>query len=437
MKFTFSHRIIAAFLIMALLSILVGYFAFVTTHNLQRVSRAIMKENVSSLKAAEELELAIINQKGLVASYFLDSSPAWLKTLEEKKKDFDGWFKKAQEVALTDNEKRILQDIFSLYTAYDNQRNKAIKLYQSGNVPEAKKILLNDMRVSIDNLYRECEDLILANEALIAKAEVYSQENVSAMTGLIWVTIFITLCLGAFLGFFVARKINEHLVRSARMASLGQLSANVAHEIRNPLTSIKMRLYSLGEELKGNAVTKEDINVITEEINRMEKTVKNFLDFAKPPELNLQKCEINKILEGTISLVSMKAGSQNVQIERKFNAAPVEFKADKEQLHQVFLNIMLNAIEAMPDGGILEIATDKNADKHFRNALEITVKDTGTGMPPDYDKRLFEPFFTTKTEGTGLGLFIASRIIQVHRGSIDIESQPGKGTAVTVRLPVA
>ncbi len=163
---------------MAVLLILVGSLALITTRNVQGVSRAIMKENVSSLKAAEELEIALLNQKGLVASYFLDGNMLWLKTLEERKKDFYFWFKKAKDVALTDNEKNILQDVSLLYKSYDKQRNKAIRLYQPGNTVEARNVLLNDMKTSIDALYEKCEGLILANEVLIAKAEVASQGNV-------------------------------------------------------------------------------------------------------------------------------------------------------------------------------------------------------------------------------------------------------------------
>jgi len=436
MKITFSHRIIGAFLTIAVLLIFVGYFAFVTTNNLQKVSRAIMKENVSSLKAAEELEIALLNQKGLVSSYFMDSNPSWLKILEDKKKDFDAWFKKAQDSALTDNEKRILQDVISLYRTYDKQRNKAIRLYQSGNSSEAKNILLNDMRKNIDYVYQKCEDLILANESLIAQAEASSQGNVFRMTTLIWATIIITLLLGSFMGFFIARKINAQLVRSAKMASLGQLSANIAHEIRNPLTSIKMRLYSLEEELKNSSSTKDDMNVITEEINRMEKTVKNFLDFARPPEPNLEKCDIIQILEGTVSLVSLKAKSQNIQIKKKFNVASCELKADKEQMRQVFLNIMLNSIEAMPEGGVLEILTERNQDTGSSGILEIQIRDTGPGISSDVKNKLFEPFFTTKAEGTGLGLFIASRITQMHKGKLEIKNQLEKGAVLTLKLPI-
>jgi len=436
MKFSFSHRITLGLLVMAVLLIILGVLAFITTKDVQRVSRAIMKENVSSLKAAEELELALLNQKGMVASYFLDGSSSWLKILEDRKKDFDFWFKKAQDVALTDHEKKILQDVSVLYKTYDRQRNKAIRLYQSGNILEAKNILLNDMRTTIDALYQKCEDLILANEALIAKAEVTSQGNVVRMTSLIWSTIVITLLLGSMTGVFISRKINEQLVRAAKLASLGQLSANIAHEIRNPLTSIKMRLYSLHEVLSKDSLASDDLNVINEEIGRMEGTVNNFLDFARPPELNLQSADIVRILEATVNLIAPKARSQNIAIQKQLHDFPLELKIDKEQMRQVFLNIMLNAIEAMPNGGTLKIDAAKNEDKKSNKVLEINIRDTGTGITPEIKNKITEPFFTTKAEGTGLGLFIASRIVKMHKGSLDIDSQSGKGTTVTLRIPV-
>src|SRR3989338_46930 len=436
-KLTFSHRIIAGFTIMAVLSVLIGYLAFITTGNLQKISSAIMKENVSSLKAAEELEIALLNQKGLVSNYLLDGNIAWLKTLEEKKKDFDIWFKNAQSVALTESEKRILRDIFNMYKIYDNQRNRAIKLYQANNIFDARKILANDMKNSVDSLYQKCEDLLLVNEMLIAKAEASSKKNVFRMTAIIWLTIIGTLCLGGIMGFFIARKINEELVRSAKMASLGQLSATVAHEIRNPLTAVKMRLYSLRNQLKNDADFKEDMLVIDEEINRLEGIIKNFLDFARPPDLNLQTCDIAKILGSVINLVKSKAESSNIRIENKIEEPLPEIQIDKEQIRQVFLNIMLNAIEAMPKGGIVELTADVDRnDKKSNGKLKIQIKDTGQGIGPDLKSKLFEPFISTKEQGTGLGLFIASRITKLHKGDIHIDSEPGKGASVTVELPI-
>ena len=436
MKILFSHRIFFGFTAMAVFSILVGYFAFVTTKSVQRVSYAIMKENVSSLKAAEELEIALLSQKGLVGSYFLDGNDLWIKTIEDKKRDFNIWFNKAREVALTDNEKAVLLDISRIYSVYDKQRNHAIRLYQSGNLSEAKSVLLNDMKASIDRLYQRCEDLILANETLIAKAEQASRGNVARMTVIIWLTVIVTLFLGGLSGFFVSRKFNEQLLRSAKLASLGQVAANIAHEIRNPLTSIKMRLYTLSKELKNRPSAKDDLAIIQEEISRMERTVQNFLDFSRLPEPTLQKCDISRILEGTINLVSVKAQSQGITIRKNIDAVLPETVADKEQMRQVFLNVILNAMESMPDGGALEAGARCIKDKKGVSAIEIKIKDSGCGIPFEMIKKVSEPFFTTKTEGTGLGLFIASRILERHKGGIVIFSEQGKGTTVSIELPV-
>ncbi|MCI0469149.1 MAG: ATP-binding protein, partial [Nitrospirae bacterium] len=245
-----------------------------------------------------------------------------------------------------------------------------------------------------------------------------------------------TLFIGSLMGFFIAHRVNEQLIRSAKMASLGQLSANIAHEIRNPLTAIKMRLYSLARELNNIPSAGEDLGIIREEIDRIEKTIKNCLDFARPPEPNLQRCDVIKILEGTIDLLLSKAESQHISIVKRFNAAPAHIEADREQMRQVFFNLILNAIEAMPDGGALDLSIEKRVDKRMQSIIEVRIADTGPGLPVNFKKRLFEPFFTTKTEGTGLGLFIASRIIHMHKGDIEAENQPGQGTLFAIKLPV-
>lgn len=436
MNLSFNHRIIGLFLIMTVLSIFVGYFAFISIKSMQKFSRAIMKENVSSLKAAEELELALLSQKGFVASYFLDGNASWLRILEDKKNDFKIWFKKAREVALTDNEKIILRDILLMYSSYDKQRNRAIRLYQNGNLSEAKDLLLNDIKLSLDKLYEKCEDLILANEMIIAQAEQLSQSNVSRMIAVIWSTVIATIFLGGLLGFFISRKFNEQLIRAAKMSSLGQVAANVAHEIRNPLTSIKMRVYTLGEELRNNSSAKEDLNIISEEMCRMEKIVQSFLDFSRLPPPNFQRCDLERIFEEIVKLVLPKARSQNIEIKKRSAFLLPETIADKEQIRQVFLNIVLNAIESMPQGGVLEVSSSVISNRKGLEVIEIKVRDTGCGIAKEIIKKISEPFFTTKAEGTGLGLFIASKIVERHKGNIIISSEQKKGTSVNINLPL-
>ena len=284
-------------------------------------------------------------------------------------------------------------------------------------------MLLNDMRVSIDKLYQRCEDLILANEILIARAEQASQGNVTRMTAIIWITIFVTLFLGGLLGFFVSRKFNEQLVHTAKLASLGQDRRQYRPRNQEPLTSIKMRLYTLEEELSNKSSAKDDLAVIQEEISRMGKTVQNFLDFSRLPEPNLRKCGIAGILEGTLSLVSVKAKSQGITIKTEIDLSLPEITADMEQMRQVFLNIILNAMESMPEGGLLNVSAAGVENKKGAKEIEVIIRDSGCGIPSEMIRKVSEPFFTTKTEGTGLGLFIASRIVERHKGSLLISSR--------------
>ncbi len=432
MKFSFQLRIVLLFSVMVVLIIMIGLFAYITTQSLQRVSQAILKENVASLKAAEELELALLHQKGYVTSYFLDGDRKWLITLEEKKKEFGQWYQQAQQAALTEDEKVILEDVLKLYSVYDGQRDKAIRLFQAGQIKEGSHILLDDMKKSTNVLYQRCEDLILANEALIAQSEFVSQRNVARMIFFIWMMICVTLLLGGIGGFFISKKFNQQLIRHAQLSSLGQIAANIAHEIRNPITSINMRLYTLQKEMENNQAATEDLQVIQEDLHHMERTVKNFLDFSRPPEPKFEVFDIKSVLNATVMLIMPKAQACNVVISKDyFDSQCPLVKIDKEQMRRAFLNIMLNAVEAMPQGGSLKISL--LAEHGMAN---IVFQDSGKGIAFLNKAKIFDPFFTTKPEGTGLGLFITSRIIEAHRGRISVDSKEGGGASIVISLPV-
>lgn len=222
-----------------------------------------------------------------------------------------------------------------------------------------------------------------------------------------------------------SKELEEQLIQSSKLAALGQLSAGIAHELRNPLTSIKILINSV---VKGGG-REEDVKVIESEIERMNNIIKQFLDFSRPAELCLSSVDVNSILKDTLNLMSYELREQNISVLSMLDEKLPRVEADKEQLKQVFLNVILNSIQAMHDGGKITLKTMPE-DEY----VKITIKDTGKGIPEDAKHRLFEPFFTTRTEGLGLGLCIIKRIIDNHRGSIKIESEPGKGTTVIVKL---
>lgn len=222
----------------------------------------------------------------------------------------------------------------------------------------------------------------------------------------------------------------EQLRRADRLSALGELSAGMAHEIRNPLGSIKGAVEIIKDDYTAEEAKYEFIQILIRETDRLNQIVQEFLGFAKPKNPELQFVDLNESLESVLTLAAQQARKAGVKVEKKLDPAIGKRSLDAGLLKQAFLNLILNAIQAMPDGGSLSV------ESSLRNgALEVTIADTGIGIPEENRKKLFSPFFTTKKNGTGLGLAITYRIIENHRGVIDVASRPGGGTAFTVRIP--
>jgi len=235
------------------------------------------------------------------------------------------------------------------------------------------------------------------------------------------------------------------MYRADRLATLGQLAAGAAHEIRNPLTSIRSTIQYLRKEMRDENA-QALVQDLIEEVDRINGIIEGLLSFARPSEPQREKCDLRQLLEQTIGLVSTTAMKRNVTISLDFPAPEQILKADPSQLKQVFLNIIMNAIQAMESGGKLVITVDMKHPGEYgaasQSAFRISFRDTGTGIPPGDLEHVFDPFFTSKRDGTGLGLSISYGIIRQHEGEIEIESQteadnPGNhGTIVKVILPV-
>jgi len=228
------------------------------------------------------------------------------------------------------------------------------------------------------------------------------------------------------------RKTEAQLIRSEKLAALGQLAAGIAHEIRNPLTSINILIHSLRESLPSENSHGEDLKVIEEEINRINETVDQFLRFAKPASPLLEKAELIPILEETLQLLKPQIERRRISVQESFRSLP-PIAIDREQMKQVVLNLLLNAIQAMPEGGRLGLSAAMPDDHEW---IQLSIQDSGVGIPPADMDKLFDPFFSTKDGGIGLGLSISHRIIDQHHGKIEVESAPGKGTRFTIWLPI-
>jgi signal transduction histidine kinase len=227
------------------------------------------------------------------------------------------------------------------------------------------------------------------------------------------------------------RMAEAQLVRSEKLAALGQLAAGIAHEIRNPLTSINILIHSLRENLRPENIHREDLKVIEEEIHRINDIVDQFLRFAKPASPLLEKTEVLPILEEILQLLKPQIEAEQIFVQKDFQSLP-PITIDKKQIKQVILNLLLNAVQAMPQGGQLRLRSQLSEDHQW---IQLSIQDSGMGIPPENMNKLFDPFFSTREGGIGLGLPIAHRIIDQHRGKIEVESRPGKGTLFTLWLP--
>jgi two-component system NtrC family sensor kinase len=221
------------------------------------------------------------------------------------------------------------------------------------------------------------------------------------------------------------------LIRTEKLASIGQLAAGVAHEINNPLGTILIYSHLIQKSLEPDDPKREDIALVISEANRAKDIVQGLLSFAREKKLRASEVNVNDILEEVLSLVVNQSLFHNIKIKKSFDQGPQTIVADETQLKQVFLNIILNAAQAMEGNGKLTISTIFD-----KKQIKIKIADIGPGIPPEVMGKLFSPFFTTKEKGTGLGLAISYGIIERHQGKIDVETDLGKGSTFVITLPV-
>jgi len=234
-------------------------------------------------------------------------------------------------------------------------------------------------------------------------------------------------------------KIQEEILRMDRLVSLGKLASGIAHELRNPLAGIKTTAQALGEEMTGDDSRREYLHRITKEIDRLNDLLKTFFSFAKPQNLNLVHCHIKDIINEIIPFLIKEIADKGIRFNETYHPQLPKVEVDKTQMHQVFLNLFLNAIQAMPNGGELRIEANpvisRSSTGSQQNFIKVVISDSGRGIPPQIVHKIFDPFFTTKSRGIGLGLSITYQIIKKHGGTIKVDSQWEKGTSFVINLP--
>lgn len=223
----------------------------------------------------------------------------------------------------------------------------------------------------------------------------------------------------------------DQLIQAERLTTAGKMSASFAHEIRNPLSSMQMLAQMLMQKPEMSIEKhQQSLRYILEEIERIDTIVKGLMDFSRPTALNLTQQPLAPVLQEVLALMEANLAHHQIQLVLDLSPVTPEVQFDSDKLKQAFMNVVLNAMEAMPQGGVLRVSTFTEND-----GVCIKVEDTGVGIPEEDLEHIFEPFFTRKTKGTGLGLANVKRILEEHEGSVEIDSTLGEGTEVSLRLP--
>ena len=225
---------------------------------------------------------------------------------------------------------------------------------------------------------------------------------------------------------------HEQLAHSEKIATLGRVAAQVAHEVRNPLAGLLLYSVHLKSKLNGKLAhgDAELIDKIIETINHLTATTEQILNYARPVTLAPKPVDLNEVAKDVVQLLSTEVSAHNIETHFDLNSTPVIGMLDEPSIRAATLNLMLNAVQAMSTGGRLTISTGTNDED-----LWMTIRDTGAGMTPEQIKQIFEPFNTTKSRGLGLGMPYAQKVIQQHGGQVVVESRPGNGTQVKIELP--
>ena len=480
--FTLRARIILILSVLVLTVIGCGVVTIWYAEAIESLFTKVVDKDVTSFRVAVNLETALARQKGFTSYYFMDGDPDWLRQLEQNHQIFNKTLREARESVQTEMGRNILDRIGSEYTLYNDSRRRVIGFYQSGE-KEAGFRLHMEIRRQFMAIYNLCEQYKGIHEKSIVRArnEVLSRTRFN--NAMIMVFIQIAGMTGVLLAYILFKQVLEpirqltretlpnegdritssdevktlshqvyglikdvdqtqnklarsqaHLVQSEKLAMVGKLAAGVAHSIRNPLTSVKIRLFSLGRTLSLSAGQKEDLEVISEEIHHIDTILQNFLAFSRPLKPRMEKISPSDVVDLACQLLWHRFESSGVAIELSREKRLPMILADPYQLKEVLINVLVNACEIMTNGGVIRIKEEEGQGDSGRE-VAIRVMDNGPGIPEDIQDKVFLPFFSTKEEGTGLGLSIALRIVEEHGGRLDLRSQGGDGAHFIITLP--
>lgn len=447
------------------------------------VLTSVSEHDVTAMRVARELQSSLIMQKGFATYFSQDKDPNWLVQLDQWRNSFEQWLGKAMQSPGEGEAKALLERIEAGYRSYDQKRSLVIWLYASGQDREARA-LQREVRDMFQHIRELCESYSRLHEKHMEDARKEIARRADFINDLAMATVPAVVLIATALGYVLIRQVlepirqlasesparvnpakepdevkaltrrvrglmedvdqtrlqleqsQEQLIRSEKLALVGKLAAGVAHSIRNPLTSVKMRLFSLERGLELTAEQKEDLSVVSEEIRQIDHIVQTFLEFSRPPRLRVSRMSPSLVVDGAVGLLKERFLGYGVEVVVERAGLLPDTLVDPDRLKEVLVNLMVNAAEAMgARGGRITIRERQEASPEGQPLVVVEVEDNGPGIPASIQDKVIQPFFSTKEEGTGLGLSIAARILEEHGGWLELSSEEGAGAVFTIYLP--
>lgn len=490
-KFFFNYRVFIWTLILLAFILAVGMLTVAYTFNLQKKIEKKFELTQKSISNAKELEVELFNLRNFTFIYIDDKSKEWIDSISVRKKNLIIFLERARKDVNSTEEANLINQISGLLSNYELNLNSAKLLANQNNLSQANALLTHSAKDLLGTIHEKIRLYINLNQ----ESNLKNQTEIARSTKIIF-NVMLALGIGGvivgiFLGWVISKilfipfkqlmvtirdasseaviesmnisegdeleelskrikeliekinttqedlKKNKQLLQySNKHSVLGKVAPTIAHEIRNPLTAIKMLIYSMKKEEQDQQILEKDINIILSEIDRVEDFIKNFLKFAKPTDPDFIKSNPALIISEVIILLKSRFKEKKISVEFVDENSNYEVMADSGQLKQLFMNLLINALEAIPHEGNITIYSkvETQSEKQY---LKISVEDTGPGIPENIIKSLFEPFVKGNEQGVGLGLSISQNIATMHHGWIQAENKPNKAGAIfNVFLPI-
>jgi signal transduction histidine kinase len=454
MRFPFGVRLWILITALCLVASGTIYGLLAAWHRVQEVEAKLTTSQIERFQLASEARRELQNLNNSMLRYVLVRDPRLWVQFDQASSNLNSWIDSHDPTMNprsplgTEPERRLFAELNRDYddylaaagAVYSNAQPALVNLRQLAQLDafDAQADRMRDLVRQLTDAHRAAEAEFLAN----------ASASLDGLRGILIAGVVVLLALVAAMGRVIyldtIAPLRTKLVRSQsllekqeKLVTLGTLAAGIAHEIRNPLTSLKARLYTLEKHLQVVPAARKDTDIISAEIARLERIVKEVLSFARPSDPKLETIAADTLVREVQGLMAPDLGSRGVQLAAE--AAPELFiRADSAHLKQVLINLVRNAAEATDGAGSVTLRA-RGARAQFggreADAVVLEVADNGKGIPPEVEKRLFDPFFSTKETGTGLGLPIAARIVEKHGGMLQYQTRSGRGTTFGVVLP--